>query len=346
MQTESNNLSTQKRTLPHKNEYCVFLTTLALSYFPTIANVTILNVFFGTMINSDNLDWDLKTRSKNQSFLTSVYFIGSFAGIICSSFVVNANPKKLLSILRVSSLITAIPFVFTSNENIMAVSRILTGLLNEILHVTILWVVYDVALTRHRVLLMSTFFMSVEASSVVISFLGSLDDRGAVFWRIAYLMPGVLSCVLTLVDLCFVRNLNSPLFILKAFGSRKALEQLEPVYGKKAARDILKRLKVNSKQKESKIEKRLEDLEEKDQLDQFEEIKIQGHTKTTVAENEPLLLTFRLKSTRRGSSLKNGKAIIYCLVVVIFSQFLTSYDLFGLYSVLATCKNLSDEQSC
>ena len=208
--------------------YASIVANLA-TFGSSVVSAFFLNVYYDTITNKNNNNWDAETRKNNLSALSLCYNLGGLSGLLLSFMVYRLNPRLVLNLSRVAISVSYL-FLAIPNIYVMLVSRFLANLFSVIAQITIRWTVYELYLDKDQSKVMVALTLSAPASDLLISIRSKFDPGDALYWRLALgILPSLLILSL-LLDLFCSRGLNSVTYLLKQKGRQRALEQLKQVF--------------------------------------------------------------------------------------------------------------------
>ena len=238
-----------------KNKLVYYSSMVAnlVTFGTSIISAFFLNVYYDTITNKNNNNWDAETRKNNLSGMSLCYNLGGLTGMILGFFISKANPRVVLNLSR---LVISICFLCLAvpNLQVMLVSRYFSNLFSLLAQVTIIWNVYELYLVKHQANIMISFSLIVSLTNLLVSLSSKFDPGDAWYWKkILCILPSLLILSL-LADLFCSKQLNSVTYQIRQHGAQKATESLREVFSDDHTEALIQR-----------FEKQLQ-LEERDRL--------------------------------------------------------------------------------
>ena len=229
-----------KKEVKEKTAYYASILTNWVSYGTTIVSSFFLNVYYDTITNENNNDWDPETRKDYLSYLSLFYHLGYLTGILTMFCITKFNPRSVMNWSRValalSSLFLAIPDI-----RVMIVSRFVSNFFSALCQITIMWIVYEIYLPRHQSKIMVFIGFSAPSGNFLASFSSKFDTGDAWYWRkILCVMPLALIAS-TLIDLFATKGLNSVTYQLRVIGKEKTLESVKRVFSEEYSQKLVQK---------------------------------------------------------------------------------------------------------
>ena len=200
-----------------------------VTFGTSIVSVFFLNVYYDTITNERNNNWDPETRKDNPSRLNLCYNLGGFTGMILAFLVCKLNPRVVLNFSRVGVSICCLCLAIP-NILVMSITRYLSNAFSFVAQITIIWTVYELYLVRDQSKIMVALSLSIPSFNLLVSLSSKFDPGDAWYWRIILcVLPSVL--ILTIfVDVFCSKGLNSVTYLLRKKGRQATVEQLQEVF--------------------------------------------------------------------------------------------------------------------
>lgn len=229
MKISSSQLEETKQNLSNKIPYYASLFEKCLTYFSIQTSFLILNYFYPTITNKNNRNWNEEEREEKIGTLTSSFYIGCIIGALISGIFIGFNTKTIYNVFKFLLALTMIPFVLWDYK-IMIISRFLQGVIGEVVHVTLMWSVYEIALPKHKTFIYPMLYVSAGLCGLIYSKVSEYDNGDDKFWKIAFLSPVVLLCLSIVLDYVFATRVNTFTYLLKKKGKEFTFNQIRSYY--------------------------------------------------------------------------------------------------------------------
>ena len=234
------NQGKREEEIRSKRAYYISIFTNWVSYGTTLVPIFFLNVYYDTITNENNNDWDPETRKDYLSYLCLAYNLGGLAGIIAAFLVSDLNPRGVLNFSRVVIAVSTL-FLGINDIRFMLVSRFLSNLFSCVCQITIIWIVYEIYLVRHQSKIMVAVGLSTPSCNFLASFSSKFDTGDAWYWRkILCVMPLALIAS-TILDLVATKDLNSVTYQLRKKGREKTEESLKRVFSQEYSKNLVQK---------------------------------------------------------------------------------------------------------
>lgn len=233
-----------KQALSSAFLYYTFLTERCLTYCAIDTSFLILNVYYPTISNENNRNWNKVLREERIGTLTSIFYLGCVIGALISGMFVSLNTKHVYSFFKVALGFSMIPFVI-GDYSWMIISRFLQGLFGEVSHVIIMWSVYEITLSEHKAMIYPMLYSSCGFSGLVYTQLSLYDDGGSVFWKWVFFSPVVLLWATVVLDYTVVRHVNTFTYLLKQKGEIETYNTIVNYYDDDTAKLLIKKYQRN-----------------------------------------------------------------------------------------------------
>ena len=245
---------------PVRNRFAYNASIIAylLSYGTTIVPVFFVNIYYDTITNELNNNWDSITRKNNLSKLNLCYNLGGLTGIIVALAVSKLNPRLILNISRfiiaVCCLCLAVPHLTT-----MAVSRFFSNLFATVSQITIIWTVYELYLVNDQAKIMVAVSLSTPLFNFLLSLSAKLDTGDKWYWKqvLSFMPLGLLLGIV--IDIFCTAGLNSVSYMLRRHGPETATEELRKIFSEDHTEELVRKFELqlkNEKKEKEKLEKR------------------------------------------------------------------------------------------
>ena len=229
-----------------------------MSYGTTIVPVFFLNIYYDTITNKRNNNWDIETRKKNLSMLSLSYNLGGLIGIIVAFLVAKLNPRLILNISRfiiaACCICLAVPDITT-----MLISRFFSNLFAVLCQITLVWTVYEFYRVKDQAKIMVVISLSIPLNNFLMSMSSKLDTGDKWYWnQVLSFMPLTLMMSI-IIDIFCTKRLNSVSYLLREHGRETAFQQLNNVFSEEYTEELVQRFEMelqNEKKEKEKLEQK------------------------------------------------------------------------------------------
>lgn len=222
------------------NRY-LYISSLITKLLLTAITVSInfnLSLFYDTISNKENKNWDTVKRKKYLSYLTSSIYIGRVLGALFSTFLLNFSTKKVINF---SGILHAFSYIFMvyGDFNSILFGRFLGGFSYEVIHIVTLWWIYEVSLPSQRGYFYSGLFFFIGTANIINNSMAKFDDNGPFFWKKFYFSIAILSFATSLFDLIFVPYVDSFTYFFRNFETEEVSSMLNRYYDKETSKYLI-----------------------------------------------------------------------------------------------------------
>ena len=233
-------LETQKESAPTekvKNKFSYYLTLAGMVITFGIHTIPgyFVNVFYDSITNPRNNNWNAETRKTNLSYISTATNVGGLVGGIAFYFISKFNPRIVVSISRIMVLIGSIFFAL-ENIYLILIGRLFIGFASSVGQNSLIWVAREICVEGHADIVMIAYHLSVSFCFFTLSFFSNFDNGGPLYWRSFLLGFAVILVIVTILDLLFIKDLNSLTFLIRKFGLQKSLKKVNGLYSREVAR--------------------------------------------------------------------------------------------------------------
>ena len=216
------------------------------SYYLTLAGMVItfgihtvpsyfLNVFYDSITNPRNNNWNAETRKTNLSYISTATNVGGLVGGIAFYFISKYNPRTVIHISRVLALIGSVGFTL-QNIYLMLIGRFIIGFAASIGQNSLIWVAREICVEGHADIVMIAYHLSVSSCFFTLGFASNFDKGGPLYWRAILLGFALILMILLFLDLLLVKDLNSITYMIRRFGLEESSKKVEGLYSVEVAR--------------------------------------------------------------------------------------------------------------
>ena len=241
-----------------KFTYYISIILNVISYDMTLVPGFFLNIYYDTITNEQNNNWDVEIRKNNLSKLSLFHNLGGLVGILVGLVVSKLNPMVVLNLSRfmlaISVICLAVPDI-----TIMALSRFFTNLFGCLCQVTVIWTAYELYRSEDQAKIMVALSLAVPIFNFSISLSSKFDPGNEWYWRqVLAIIPFTL-VLSVFIDLFCIKRLNSVSYLLREHGRETAFQQLNNVFSEEYTEELVQRFEMelqNEKKEKEKLEQK------------------------------------------------------------------------------------------
>ena len=229
--------TSKKPTIKNWPFYLLWINSYMLGNFHSGLCIIILSFTFPTIKNPNNMNWNDEEGDRYISMMVSA---GNFAIVVTGIFfplLKNKSPKKVAIVAKFTLLASVIATTYP-NIVTMILSRLVTGASVSILLSVGNSNAYLVSHPKHRNRAMIIFSLYFAFAFGLTSLLSSFDDGGTLRWRLLFYLQAVIVTLDILSEVTFLRNTNTPFYIIKHQGTAKITQLLEIIFQPEDAKKV------------------------------------------------------------------------------------------------------------
>lgn len=124
------------------------------------------------------------------------------------------------------------------NLYMMAASRFLLGILSRVIAIGNFWWIYQTAMPRQKSRIVSIPLLFCAGFNLLMYMVSLKDNGGKIFWRCIASFPIALAAIILVLDIVFVKRMNSLKYLIESQGVDKAKEVAYLIYEKRTADEM------------------------------------------------------------------------------------------------------------
>ena len=179
-------------------------------------------VFLDSMSNANNHNWTPAERQSYLGYLTSSLYLGSAIGSLCVGFLTRFNTRYLYVVLRALMGFSILPYVF-GDIKMMIIGRFLIGFTFDAAMEVSVWSLHQILLPKDKERFLTLLYLNFSIGFFLRTLAANLDNGGFWYWRMYYLVNGILIMVWSLLSLFLIPYVNSLSFLMDCKGEEETL---------------------------------------------------------------------------------------------------------------------------
>ena len=228
-----------------------------MSYGTTIVPVFFLNIYYDTITNERNNNWDTNTRKNNLSKINLCYNLGGLVGIFVAFLLTKYNPRVVLNISRFIISACCVSLAVPDITTIM-ISRFFSNLFAIVSQIAVIWIVYEFYLVRDQAKIMVAIALSIPLNNLLMSVSSKFDSGDKWYWKqVLGYMPLMLMMGIV-IDIFCTGSLNSVTYLLRERGRETTVEELSKIFSEEYTENLVKKFEIQLKN-EQKDRRKLEE---------------------------------------------------------------------------------------